>query len=224
MEEKKTNLFYDEIEKMRRDDPHSPTGKESDRSLSRRIGVSHRNIKLYRDGQTPDIPTLRKIAGNIGLSEKDFLYLIYAAEGKTQEDVRSNDVPIYLQNETKYINSNFIGEPIRYLSHMAFNKPQSVVRAAFRGLQVNRNCRFVKAWDDADVVFIFNINKIELIPNKTYVFHDQDGKMFLRKVIVRGRQIWLSDGDEDSAEKINLDKFNETVVGLVLFQWTEFGD
>lgn len=128
--------FYVKLEGLRHNDPFSSTGKESDRSMARRLGISHRCIKLYREGQTPDLVTLRKIKNNAGLTEDEFVDLVYAAVGIEHENPK-HTVPVYDINKTLYIDSEFTDKPVRTLNPKSFDKPVSVIRAAYRAIEVD---------------------------------------------------------------------------------------
>lgn len=52
--------------------------------------------------------------------------------------------------------------------------------------------------------------------NQLYVFHRRSGHLYLGRLIIRGRQMWISEGDDESATKITLDIFNKRVVGQVV--------
>lgn len=196
-------------------------GRESDRSFSKRIGVSHRSIKLYRDGQVPDIITLRRIASNLGLSEKGFMELVYAAEGK--DISQSRDVPVYDIQSVTYQNSKFIGKPVDHLSCLMFHKPQSVVSAAYRAIKVDSSNPFCgDSTPGTDTIFVFNQNRVELQPNAVCVFVGSDDRLFIGRVIVRGRQIWLSKGNDDAAEKVSLSTFDESILGQIFLKIVSF--
>ena len=208
--------FYRKLEELRNNDPFSSTGKESDRSMARRLGISHRCIKLYREGQIPDLATLRKIKANAGLTEDEFVEMVYAAVGVEHENPK-RIVPVYDMNKTLYINSEFTGEPVMMLSPNMFDKPVSVIRVAYRAVEVDPSNLFCDTrLDFCRWVFVFNVNKTDPVTNQLYVFHRRDGHLYLGRLIIRGRQMWISEGDDEAATKITLDTFNNSIVGQVV--------
>jgi transcriptional regulator with XRE-family HTH domain len=206
------SIFYKEIEKLRKDDPYSHSGKESDRSLSARFGVSHRLIKLWREGNKPDLSTISMICERLNLSEDQFLTLVYAATGKYMTD---DDIPIFDQTEVRYADCQLKGNTIGRISRFNFKVPVTVIKKAYRAIRLSEDDKF----QDEDVpkgsIVILSLSRNEPLPSKLYVFANPDGSVFLRRCVIRGRQIWLQGGIED-AYKVGTQEFQDTVVGQIM--------
>jgi len=206
------SLFYKEIEKLRKDDPYSFSGKESDRSLSARFGVSHRLIKLWREGNKPDLSTISMICERLNLSEDQFLTLVYTATGRNMTD---DDIPMFDQGEVKYIDCQLEGHTIGRISRFNFKAPVIVIKKAYRAIRLLEQDKF----EDEDVpkgsIVVLSLSRNEPLPSKLFVFANPDGTIYLRRCIIRGRQIWLQGGPED-AYKIGTQEFQDTVVGQIM--------
>lgn len=206
------SIFYKEIEKLRRDDPYSFSGKESDRSLSARFGVSHRLIKLWREGNKPDLSTISMICERLNLSDDQFLTLVYAATGKKMTD---DDIPIFDQESVRYLDCQLEGHIVGRISRFNFKVPVTVIKKAYRAIRLLESDKF----QDEDVpkgcIVILSLSRNEPLPSKLYVFANPDGAVFVRRCIIRGRQVWLQGGLED-AYKVGTQEFQDTVVGQIM--------
>jgi hypothetical protein len=126
-----------------------------------------------------------------------------------------DDIPMFDQGEVKYMDCQLVGHTIGRISRFNFKVPVTVIKKAYRAIRLSEEDKF----EDEDVpkgsIVVLSLSRNEPLPSKLFVFANPDGTIYLRRCIIRGRQIWLQGGLED-AYKIGTQEFQDTVVGQIM--------
>lgn len=207
--------FYEELDKLRLDDAASPTGKESDRALGVRLGITNKTITLYRRGAQPKASTIRQIVERGGYGPDLFHRLSAAAAGEDMaKPMSESSVNVYLSKDVDSGGPKKTARSLfNFVPPILLNKKWA--RSTLVCVKLDddfQNCEPVIP--RGSCVLYSNVPS-DPENYKTFMFATEKGAV-PRMVRVHGRQLWWTKNDINDLEKIERDDFDNAVLGEVV--------
>lgn len=209
-----TTKFFEELEKLRKPDPTSPTGWESDRIFCQRLGLANKSITLYKRGAIPTTETIRRVITKGGYTNEDMYRLLGAAAGgDTPRAASSSETPVFRASDV------CIDGPISEKPLFGFSVPPvmnvAISRSTLSGILLSPDDTRCEPKVPRGAVVIYTTAPSEPTNQKLYVFDSPDGAR-VALIRVRGRQMWRSGETLDDLKQITLKEFENEVIGTVV--------
>jgi hypothetical protein len=207
--------FYEVLETLRRRDPASPTGFESDRVFAARLGIANKTITLYKRGAIPKAETIQKIVQRGGYSNEDFYKLLAnAAGGERQQPASNIETPVYAVTDVTVSGVKGNKAPLFSISvPVALNAVVS--RSSLSAVLLSDNDGSCEPRIPRGSVVVYSTGPGDPENQKLYMFEGPNGA-YPALLRVRGRQIWRSGINLEDLKTITLKEFEEEVIGVVV--------
>lgn len=207
--------FYEELDKLRRDDAASPSGKESDRALGARLGITNKTITLYRRGAMPKASTILQIVEKGGYGSDMFQRLSAAAAGsEIAKPITESAVEVFSSEDVgrggpkKKAKSLFDFVPPKFVT-----KKVSIPTLAC--IKMSEDFIACEPRIPRGSCILYTEAPCEPENYRLYVFITEKGAV-PRMIRVHGRQLWWSKSSLDDLEKIEKDDFVDNVLGEIV--------
>ena len=215
MKEMHYTRFYEELDKLRLDDPASPTGKESDRAMGTRLGITNKTITLYRRGAQPKTTTILQIVEKGGYGADMFHRLSAAAAGEeVVKPMSESCVGVFAAEDVDRNGPRKTAKPLFDFTPPKFlNKNHS--RSSLMCIKIGDDYNNCEPNIPKGSCLLFANVPCEPENFKLYVFATPKGAV-PRLVRVHGRQLWWSKSNLSDLEKVDRDEFDDAVLGKII--------
>jgi hypothetical protein len=215
-----TTKFYEELDKLRLSDPTSPTGKESDRALAKRLGIANKSITLYRYGTLPRADTIRGFTKVGGYNTETLHRLLGAAAGEQSEakPISERNTPVYYIDDVGIDGVAPGAKPIFNIG-VPMELNVHVSRSSLVGVKIDGNDVTCEPRVPRGSVVVYSNSPSDPENMALYVFCEE-GITHIAMLRVRGRSIWKSNARLEDLKQITSKEYEGTVLGKVIMVYS----